>query len=169
MGFFFPSKQLINPARQLESTAILNNSTCCIIKPHIVKSGIAGEVITKIQDAGFSIGGVSIQEVEKANAEEFFEVYKGVVSEYQGMCDQLAEGISIALEIVNKGGLEDTVEKFRQFCGPSDPEIARHIRPKTLRAIYGRDKVKNAIHCTDLTEDGLIECEYFLRILNIVA
>ena len=37
------------------------------------------------------------------------------------MCDQLAEGISIALEIVNKGGLEDTVEKFRQFCGPSDP------------------------------------------------
>lgn len=36
-------------------------------------------------------------------------------------------------------------------------EIARHLRPTTLRALYGRDKVKNAIHCTDLPEDGVLE------------
>jgi nucleoside-diphosphate kinase len=38
-------------------------------------------------------------------------------------------------------------------------EIARHIRPRTLRALYGRDKVKNAVHCTDLAEDATLEVE----------
>ncbi len=36
-------------------------------------------------------------------------------------------------------------------------EIARHIRPRTLRALYGKDKVKNAVHCTDLAEDATLE------------
>lgn len=36
-------------------------------------------------------------------------------------------------------------------------EISRHLRPNTLRALYGKDKVKNAIHCTDLPEDGVLE------------
>lgn len=36
-------------------------------------------------------------------------------------------------------------------------EISRHLRPNTLRALYGKDKVKNAVHCTDLPEDGVLE------------
>lgn len=164
MSFFFPDKSSVNPVRKLENTAKLNNTTCCVLKPHVVKKGLAGEIIRKIQHGGFEVTGANVQEIDKANAEEFFEVYKGVVAEYQGMCDELCEGPSIALEISSKDS--DTVEKFRQFCGPADPEIARHIRPNSLRAIYGRDKVKNAVHCTDLPEDGLIEIEYFMRILN---
>ena len=36
-------------------------------------------------------------------------------------------------------------------------EIARKLRPNTLRAQFGKTKVQNAIHCTDLPEDGLLE------------
>lgn len=36
-------------------------------------------------------------------------------------------------------------------------EISRHLRPTTLRALYGKDKVKNAVHCTDLPDDGVLE------------
>lgn len=46
---------------------------------------------------------------------------------------------------------------FRAICGPHDPEIARTIRPGTIRAKFGIDRVKNAVHCTDLPEDGVLE------------
>ena len=36
-------------------------------------------------------------------------------------------------------------------------EIARHIRQQKLRALYGKDKMKNAVHCTDLAEDASLE------------
>ena len=47
--------------------------------------------------------------------------------------------------------------QVREFCGPMDPEIARHIRPQTIRAMFGLDKISNAVHCTDLPEDGVLE------------
>lgn len=44
-------------------------------------------------------------------------------------------------------------------------DMARQVRPETLRAKYGKTKVQNAIHCSDLPEDGLLEVEYFFKIL----
>ena len=35
-----------------------------------------------------------------------------------------------------------------------------------FRAKFGQDRVRNAIHCTDLAEDGVVECEYFFNILQ---
>lgn len=43
------------------------------------------------------------------------------------------------------------MERFRELCGPFDPEIARKLEPNSLRAKFGIDRVKNAIHCTDLS------------------
>lgn len=71
-------------------------------------------------------------------------------------------GPCIALEIRQ----EDAVNKFRELCGPHDPELAKTLRPKTIRAVFGQDRVKNAIHCTDLQEDGVLESEYFFNILQ---
>ena len=62
----------------------------------------------------------------------------------------MASGPSIVLEVRQ----ENAVEKFRQACGPFDPEIARKLEPNTLRAKFGQDRVQNAVHCTDLAEDG---------------
>jgi nucleoside diphosphate kinase len=36
-------------------------------------------------------------------------------------------------------------------------ELARKLRPNTLRARFGKTKIQNAVHCTDLPEDGLLE------------
>lgn len=45
-------------------------------------------------------------------------------------------------------------------------DLARKVRPQTLRARHGLSKAQNAIHCTDLPEDAASEIEYFLRILD---
>ena len=60
----------------------------------------------------------------------------------------------------------EPVEPFRQLCGPADPEVARVLRPNSLRARYGIDKNRNAVHCTDLQEDGTLEVNYFFQILQ---
>ncbi len=44
--------------------------------------------------------------------------------------------------------------------------MAKTVRPKSLRAVYGKDKGKNGVHCTDLPEDGVLEVEYFFNILQ---
>lgn len=80
------------------------------------------------------------------------------------MVDELTSGISIAMEIKKPG--EDSYGKFREFCGPHDPEMARTLRPHTMRALFGLDKIKNAVHCTDLPDDAMLEVEYFFRILD---
>eukprot|EP00731_Ephydatia_muelleri_P002115 Em0001g2115a len=142
--------------------------TLGIVKPHAVLDGLAGQIIEGITSAGLSVTGLQLHYMNKANAEEFLEVYKGVVAEYAGMVEELCSGPCVALEISGGGGAAETSAHatFRELVGPLDPEIARTLRPNTLRARFGRDKVRNALHCTDLPDDASLEVEYFFRILD---
>ena len=44
---------------------------------------------------------------------------------------------------------------------------ANKLYPDTIRAIFGQDWVRNAIHCTDSPKDGVIECDYLFKIYAI--
>jgi ribonucleoside-triphosphate reductase len=59
----------------------------------------------------------------------------------------------------------DVVNKIRALVGPHDPEIAKVLRQKSLRAIFGVDRVRNVCHCTDLPEDGVLECQYMFELM----
>lgn len=100
--------------------------------------------------------------LNKPTIEEFYDVYKGVLPEYVPLIEHLASGPIIVLEIRQ----ENVVPAFRALVGPHDPEIAKYLRPNTIRAKFGLDRVRNAVHCTDLAEDAVVECEYFFNILQ---
>uniref|UniRef100_A0A674MMV5 Nucleoside diphosphate kinase homolog 7 n=1 Tax=Takifugu rubripes TaxID=31033 RepID=A0A674MMV5_TAKRU len=146
LQFFFPAKNDYGPP----NTATFTDSTCCIIKPHAIAEG---------KETLFLFFQFNM---DRANAEEFFQVYKGVVPEYPGMVNELCSGACMALEILDT----NQEQSFRDLCGPADPEISRLLRPNTLRALFGKDKLKNAVHCTDLPEDRVLEVEYFFKILD---
>ncbi|CAF0792128.1 unnamed protein product [Brachionus calyciflorus] len=156
------NENLLQNRKLGKNTAVYNDTTCCIIKPHLVASGMAGAAIYEIQRAGYDISAIMALNFSKPNAEEFLEVYKGVLQEYPEMVEELVNGTCFALEVKSQG----SQGTFRDFCGPHDPEIARTLRPGTLRALFGTDKIKNAVHCTDLQEDSILEVEYFFRILD---
>lgn len=145
-----------------KNTATFSNCTLGIIKPHAISEGLTGKIISAITSNGFEVSALQMFHLERANAEEFHEVYKGVVNEYKSMVEELCCGPCLAVEIRSP----NAPVTFREFVGPSDPEIARHLRPGTLRAMFGKDKIRNAIHCSDLPEDGLIEVQYFFRVLD---
>ena len=71
-------------------------------------------------EAGFEITALTMFHMEKANAEEFYEVYKGVVQEYGSMVSELISGPSIALEI----RAANAPVAFREMVGPADPVSA---------------------------------------------
>lgn len=93
---------------------------------------------------------------------DYLEAYRGVYAEYDKWVAELASGVSIVLEV--RG--EDAVTTLRELAGPFDPEIGRVLRPDTLRAVHGVDSVKNAVHVTDLTNDGPLETKFFFRVLE---
>ncbi|XP_072901580.1 nucleoside diphosphate kinase homolog 7 isoform X1 [Hemitrygon akajei] len=157
LDIFFPSV-----GRGPLNTAKCIDCTLCIIKPHAIAEGLAGKILSTIEEMGFNYSALQMFNMERANAEEFLEVYKGVVSEYNSMVMELCSGPCLALELQGK----EIQKSFRECCGPLDPEIARHLRPRSLRALYGKTKVQNAVHCTDLPEDGVLEVQYFFKILD---
>ena len=83
----------------------------------VTRPGVAGDIITRILDCGFEISALMQVTMERANAEEFYEVYKGVVNEYPQMVSELCCGPCIAMEVRAR----DAAKTFREFVGPADP------------------------------------------------
>jgi len=140
----------------------LSNCSCLIIKPHIIQEGHAGKIIDIILSQGFEISCMEMFYLDKSTSEEFFEVYKGVLPEYSAIIDHVSTGPIIAMEVRQ----DNVVNSLRALVGPHDPEIAKLLRPNTIRAMFGQDRVKNAVHCTDLTDDGVLEVQYFFELLQ---
>lgn len=159
------------------TTATFEDCTCCLIKPHAVKERSVGAILKDIISRGFIISALSMFNLERAAAAEFLEVYDGVVPEYPQMVDELCSCSLLALELRLRptnlptispscDGNESVVDKFREAAGPWDISMAKELQHDSIRALFGRDKVRNAIHCTDLPKDGPLEVEYFFKILS---
>jgi nucleoside-diphosphate kinase len=154
INFFFGPKKVSG------STSTFDSCTCCVIKPHAVKN--AGVIIDAIQEQGFEVAAVEMFNLKRSEAAEFLEVYDGVLPESGEGVTELCSGPCIAMEL----RAIDAVRAFREIVGPFDVEMAKAIRSNTLRAKFGVDKVHNAVHCTDLPEDAVSECQYFFELLQ---
>lgn len=143
-----------------ESTATMSNCAVCVVKPHAVNAH-AGTVVQRIIDEGFEVTAMGAFTMSRADAEDLLEVYAGVVPEHKGLVDEMASGQCWAMEL----RAENSVPALRAVCGPHDPEICRVLYPNTIRGQLGVDRVRNAVHCTDLPEDGPLESEFFFRLL----
>ena len=115
--------------RPMKTTAVMDNCTLCIIKPHILREGLAGQVVDEITTAGFEVSAMELFNLTRPVIEEFYDVYKGVLPEYLPLIEHMTSGPCIVLEVRQT----DAVIAFRDFCGPHDPEIAKHLRASTLR------------------------------------
>jgi nucleoside-diphosphate kinase len=150
-------------AAQLPKPVVGDPSTCSLllVRAHAVKAGVLGRIIDQVLGSGFEVVNAQMTMLTRPNAGEFLEVYKGVVPECVDWVEELVSGKTVALQLRFTAKPEATVLALRELCGAHDPEIAQHLHPNSLRALYGASKVKNAVHCTDLPEDGPLEVDYF--------
>ena len=127
--------------------------TLAILKPDCVKKNFVGEVIARIEEAGFKILALKKLRLTKDTASGFYAVHKERPF-YDSLVEFMSSGpcVPIALE------KENAVEEFRTLIGATDPKDAA---PGTIRKIYADSKGENIVHGSDSPENGVIEISFF--------
>ncbi|KAL4125053.1 hypothetical protein PRIC2_008643 [Phytophthora ramorum] len=151
-----------SPNDVFRTSAVLDNCTLCILRPRIVREARVGEIVDAIVTAGFEVSALQLVHFQMHEADELFQIYKGVVRQYHEMIKYMCSSPCLALEV--RG--EDVVRRFRELCGPFDVQVAKTLRPNSLRAKFGRSNIYNALHCTDCPEDAVLECQFVFRSLS---
>lgn len=131
----------------------MKNRTLAIIKPDAVRKNYAGQIITKITDAGFKLKAIKMVHMTKSSAEGFYEIHKQRPF-FRSLVDFMTSGpcIPIALE------KDNAVAAFRKLIGATDPAEAEE---GTIRKLYADNKGENAIHGSDSDENAENEILHF--------
>ncbi len=122
----------------------MRERTFIMIKPESVERGHIGEIITRFEHRGFRIVAMRMEKLSREKAEAQYEEHRG-----KDFFENLVSYICSApvVLIVIEG--EDAISTARKIVGETDPKKAE---PGTIRADFGIDIQRNAIHAADSPE-----------------
>jgi nucleoside-diphosphate kinase len=134
--------------------------TFAIIKPDAVERKLAGQILARIEAAGFAVKAMRLQHLTKREAEGFYAVHRER-SFFGELTDFMSSGpcVLLALDAPN------AIQKWRDAMGPTDPAKAA---PGTLRRDFGESIGRNATHGSDALETAAFELGYFFRGMELV-
>jgi nucleoside-diphosphate kinase len=138
----------------------MTNLTLGIIKPDAVRAGHTGNIIQRINDAGFKLRAMKTLHMSLRETEGFYAVHRE-----RPFFGGLTEFMSSAPCVVMVLEREGAVKAWRDLMGATDPEKAD---AGTLRKDYGGSLGENAVHGSDSDENAAIEIAYFFSQLELV-
>src|SRR5207237_10780877 len=131
--------------------------TFAIIKPDAVERRLAGKILARIEEAGFTVKAMRLKHLSRAEAEGFYAVHRerpffGELTAFMasGPC------VLLALEA------PDAIRKWRDTMGPTDPAKAS---PGTLRRDFGESIGRNATHGSDAPDTPASAMGYCFGVL----
>jgi nucleoside-diphosphate kinase len=133
--------------------------TFAIIKPDAVKARHAGQILQRIEDAGFGVRALRLQHLSKTEAEGFYAVHRARPF-FGSLTDFMSSGPCIVMCLEG----EDAIRKWRTLMGATDPAKADS---GTLRKQFGTTIEFNATHGSDAPETAAFEIGYFFRGMEI--
>ena len=136
------------------------NLTFAIIKPDAVRAGHTGNIIQRINDAGFKLRAMKTLHMSSREAEGFYAVHRE-----RPFFGGLTEFMSSAPCVVMVLEKEGAVKAWRDLMGATDPAKADE---GTLRKDFGGSLGENAVHGSDSDENAAIEIAYFFSQLELV-
>ena len=131
----------------------MSNKTLAILKPDCVRKNLIGQVITKINEAGFKIKAMKMGRLTDESAGGFYEIHKERPF-FNDLLTYMISGpvVPIALE------KENAVEDFRKLIGATNPENAEE---GTIRKMYAESIEQNIVHGSDSDENAALEISHF--------
>ena len=129
------------------------NQTLLLIKPDAVRQHRIGEILGRLEAAGFVITGLALRRLSRAQAEEFYAIHRGKEF-FPGLVEFVTSGPLVAVRLEG----ENVCRRVREFIGVTDPSKAA---PGTIRADFGTSVRSNAVHASNPEEDVRRELEFF--------
>jgi nucleoside-diphosphate kinase len=129
--------------------------TFAIIKPDAVQRRLAGKILARIEEAGFTVKAMRLQHLTRQEAEGFYAVHRErpFFGELTGFMSS-GPCVLLALEA------PDAIRRWRDTMGATDPGKAA---PGTLRKDFGESIGRNATHGSDAPDTAAFELGYFFR------
>jgi nucleoside-diphosphate kinase len=125
----------------------------------VVRARVAGRILARIEEAGFTIRGLRLTHLTRREAEGFYAVHRE-----RPFFASLTEFMSSGPCIVMALEAPDAIRKWRALMGATDPAKAE---AGTLRKEFGTSIEHNATHGSDAPETAAFELGYFFRGLEI--
>ncbi|PFX23757.1 Thioredoxin domain-containing protein 3-like [Stylophora pistillata] len=137
-------------------------STVAVIKPEL-EPDKREEIIHRIKEAGFKIQIQKEVTLTKDLASQFYHEHEGKEF-FEGLTDHMASGPTLFMVLTR----EDAVTGWRALMGPTDPQQASEVDPDSLRAQFGVDTLKNAVHGSSNVEKAKAVIEGFFPEVKIL-
>ena len=132
-----------------------------LIKPDAMQRGLAGEIISRLENKGLQIVAMKMLHMDKALAQRHYAVHKG-----KAFFDDLVNFITSSpiIAIIFQG--KNAVEIIRQMMGETDPAKAHS---GTIRGDLAIDIGHNLVHGSDSLENASREIALFFSAEEIFS
>ena len=139
----------------------MSQRTLAIIKPDAVKRRLAGKILQRVEDSGFSIRAMRRIHLSKQQAEGFYDVHRA-----RPFFASLTEFMSSGPCVVVVLEADDAIKKWRTLMGATDPAKAD---AGTLRKEFAESIERNATHGSDAPETAAYEIGYFFAVIDLLS
>ena len=135
--------------------------TLTIVKPDAVAQGVAGQIMSRFEQAGLRILAARLVELTPAQAGGFYIVHKDRPF-YASLCAFMTQGPCLAMVLEG----ENAIARVRELMGATDPAKAA---PGTIRKDFASSIEANAVHGSDSPESAAFEIPFFFSAREILA
>lgn len=134
---------------------MLKERTLSIIKPDAVAKNVIGSIINRFEISGLVVVAAKISKLTFVQATQFYINHQKKPF-FDDLIDFMTSGRIFVLVLEG----DNSVRRNREIMGATNPIDAL---AGTIRADYGNNCTKNAIHGSDSNESAINEISYFFN------
>ncbi|MFH1681355.1 MAG: nucleoside-diphosphate kinase [Candidatus Eisenbacteria bacterium] len=127
--------------------------TLLMVKPDATGRNLTGEILRRVEEAGFRLRAIRMLRLRKEEAESFYAVHRDQPF-FGSLVEYILSGNVVPM-VLEK---ENAVRALRDLIGPTKPADAKK---GSIRGDLGLDLQRNAVHASDAPETAAREIAFF--------
>ncbi|MBN2103704.1 nucleoside-diphosphate kinase [bacterium] len=131
----------------------MTEQTLLIVKPDAVEKKLIGEIIRRVENAGYEIKNIRMLTLEEQRAEAFYKIHQDKYF-FKPLIDFMISGPCVP--VVVEG--QYAISGLREMVGATDPNEAAE---GTIRKDFATNGRRNAVHASDSSESAVREIAFF--------